>query len=87
MLKEAAEARHKAGGLDAFRVAGYTCGQRGSIDSAAAKLMAVSYPLRQCIDGASCLYTKPLLCASPVAVDRPGLKGMPSGPPPSSSES
>merc|ERR1712241_1431927 len=45
-------------------------GKLGSIDSAAAKLTAASYPFMQSVDWSSDLYTKPLPGASPLAVTK-----------------
>ena len=45
-------------------------GRLGSIDSAAAKLTAASYPFMQSVDWSSDLYGKPLPGASPLAVTK-----------------
>merc|ERR1712242_655537 len=45
-------------------------GKLGSIDSAAAKLTAASYPFMQSVDWSSDLYGKPLPGASPLAVTK-----------------
>merc|ERR1712079_861585 len=45
-------------------------GKLGSIDSAAAKLTAASYPFMQSVDWSSDLYAKPLPGASPLAVTK-----------------